>query len=650
MSKWVPLHLHTHYSLLDGLSKPKQVAKRCKDLGYKSCAITDHGTVSGAVSFVKSMRENDIKPILGCEFYLSEKSATIKDKENRTLSHLVVLAKNKVGWERLIEATSRSNDEELFYFKPRLDLDILSEYCDGNLIAFSGHMGSDLANILFHDWKKAYNSQSENEVKQHLKDNYLEEAKILSNKYQEIFGDGNFYIEIQLIDQENSPAARVIGDCLREVSRETRIPAVATADSHYPTKEDAVDQRLLLCAALKTTLKNVKKKLSEGQEVGLSSFFRSNNYHIPSEDEMVDLHTEEELRNSLAISETCEEYDILDKPMLPKFNHEGYSSEHDLLTSLCREGWKKLLKNNGKIDDEENLNIYLERIKEELFVIKEANLAGYFLIVRDIVRYARQENWIPGPGRGSAAGCLISYLIGITRVDSIEYGLIFERFYNAGRNTEEHVSLPDIDIDIPADKRDDAIEYIRNKYGQKKVGQMITFGRLQGRSAIKEVLRANDACSYDEMNRITKNLPHEAEVSDQLQEMDSSSVIMWTLVNQPDSLKDWCYLTEDGILDGEYSKLFEQAMRIEGTFKSQGKHAAGVVISSHDLNTVCPMVRQKNSKEKIAGLEMEDLESMGHVKFDILGVSLLDKIMGVRDQLCKLGAFDNEERVMCGNT
>ena len=223
--------------------------------------------------------------------------------------------------------------------------------------------------------------------------------------------------------------------------------------------------------------------------------------------------------------------------------------------------------------------------------------------------------------------------MGITQVDPIEYGLIFERFYNAGRNTDDHVSLPDIEIDVPASKRDETIDNIRNKYGQQRVGQMVTFGRLQGRSALKEVLRMNEACGFDEMNSITKSLPHEHEISDQLAEMDDPSVIKWTLMNQPETLRDYCRLNDDGKLEGDYSKLFSQAMRIEGTFKSQGKHAAGVVISSHSLNKVCPMVRDKKGSEKIAGMEMNDLEAMGHVKFDILGISLLDKIMGVRNQL-----------------
>ena len=333
----------------------------------------------------------------------------------------------------------------------------------------------------------------------------------------------------------------------------------------------------------------------------------------------------------MQIADMSEEYDILGSPTLPKFKCPEDVEEETYLRQLCREGWKAKLSNTSKLGPNEN--IYVDRITKELEVISDANLSGYFLIVRDIVANIKENDWLPGPGRGSAAGCLVSYLIGVTQVDPIEHGLIFERFYNAGRNTEDHISLPDIDIDVPATKRDETIDYIREKYGRDKVGQMVTFGRLQGRSALKEVLRMNQACSYDEMNVITKSLPHEHEISDQLADMGGQSVIEWALANQPDTLRDYCRLNDDGTLEGDYSKLFEQAMRIEGTFKSQGKHAAGVVISSNSLDKVCPMVRDKKGSEKIAGMEMNDLEAMGHVKFDILGVSLLDKIMGIRSVL-----------------
>jgi len=629
MNRWTPLHLHTHYSLLDGLSKPSQVADRCSELGYGSCAVTDHGTISGAISFVKAMQDKNIKPILGCEFYLSEQECSIRDKSNRSLSHLVVLSRNKKGWDKLIQATSRSNDDDIFYFKPRLDLDLLADYCDGNLISFSGHMGSDLANILFTNYREGYNAATYEEAGQALDPDWKKKATFLAEKYREIFGKDNFFIEIQLIDKENAPSTILIAECLREVSKLTGISCVATADPHYPTRQDASDQRLLLCSAMKTTLNKIESKMSSGEDVGLSSFFRSNNYHIPSMDEIASINTQEEIDNSILIEDMCEEYEILGSPMLPTFSCPDNLTEDEYLRELCRHGWKSLLKAGNKIEEPDKLQAYLHRIKKELEIIQGANLSGYFLIVRDIVGYVKDNGWLPGPGRGSAAGCLVSYLVGITKVDPIEHDLLFERFYNAGRNTDNHVSLPDIDIDVPAEKRDDTIGYIRSKYGKNKVGQMITFGRLQGRGALKEVFRVHEACNFDEINSITKHIPQEHEISDQLEDMNEPSIIKWALINQPEGLKEWCHMNDDEQLEGKYSKLFEQAIRLEGTYKSQGKHAAGVVISSENLSEVCPMVRDKHGEEKVAGLEMQDLEAMGHVKFDVLGINFLDKIMKI---------------------
>ena len=225
----------------------------------------------------------------------------------------------------------------------------------------------------------------------------------------------------------------------------------------------------------------------------------------------------------------------------------------------------------------------------------------------------------------------MSYLIGITEVDPIEYDLIFERFYNEGRNTDDYVSLPDIDMDVPSEHRDEVIDYIKEKYGQDKVGQMITFGRLQGRAALKEVLRINDAVSFTEMNTITDGIPDEAKISDQLELMDDKSIIRWTLENEPDELKNWCIMDDDGNLSGSLSHLFEQAIKIEGTNKSRGKHPAGVIISKYRLADVCPMTIDK-SGDPIVDFEMVALEAQGHVKFDVLAIDLLSKIMDISNE------------------
>lgn len=395
--------------------------------------------------------------------------------------------------------------------------------------------------------------------------------------------------------------------------------------TYYTKKEHANLHRILLCSELKTTLPHIQKQLRKNElDANIAEYFANDNKYIIAGKMYATLEK---------IYKECEDYDILNKPMLPEFNCPDGLSEEEYLKSLARKGWRELLINTDKVKDPVKKQVYADRFNTELQVIKDANLFGYFLIVQDIIRYVNDSGWMSGPGRGSAAGCLISYLIGITQIDPVEYDLLFERFYNAGRNTDGHISLPDIDMDVPGKKRDDVIDYLKNKYGHEHVSQMITFGRLQGRSAIKEVLRVNEACSFGEMNAITKSVPNEAEISDQLAEMDDDdrSIIRWSLINRPDELRDFCYINDDGNLEGDYAEYFQQAIDIEGTFKTQGKHAAGVVISKEPLHKVCPMVKQKGSSEKIAGLEMTDLEALGHVKFDVLGITLLDKLMYIRD-------------------
>ena len=395
--------------------------------------------------------------------------------------------------------------------------------------------------------------------------------------------------------------------------------------SYYTKQSQATLHRILLCSELKTTLPKIQNKIRKKElQADVSEYFTKDDKYI----------IEDKCTKALEdIYNQCEDYDILNKPMLPKFECPDGLSEENYLKKLARKGWRELLIATGKVDNELEKQKYLDRFNKELQVIKDANLFGYFLIVQDIIRYVNDSGWMSGPGRGSAAGCLISYLIGITQIDPVQHDLLFERFYNAGRNTDGHVSLPDIDMDVPGKKRDDVIDYLKNTYGKEHVSQMITFGRLRGRSAIKEVLRVNDACSFSEMNAITKSVPNEADISDQLAEMDDEdrSIIRWSLLNRADELRDFCHITEAGKLEGDYAEYFQQAIEIEGTFKTQGKHAAGVVISKEPLQNVCPMVKQKGSTEKIAGLEMADLEALGHVKFDVLGINLLDKLMKIKE-------------------
>jgi len=403
-------------------------------------------------------------------------------------------------------------------------------------------------------------------------------------------------------------------------------------DIYYTNKNQAPLHRILLCSKMKTTMPKVQKALANREPVENSVFFESNDFYLKDKSEISKILVEDPSMDTFdEIFNKCENYNILSQPMLPKFQTPNGETQKDYLRTLAREGWQKLL--SHKIKDDELKKAYGDRFRSEYAVIEEAKLFGYFLIVWDVINYCVSQGWTVGPGRGSAAGCLISYLIGITQIDPIEFDLLFERFYNAGRNTEDHISLPDIDMDVPGGKRDEIISYLKDKYGQNNVSQMLTFGRLQGRSALKEVLRVNNACGFSEMNEITKSIPDEAAISDQLAEMDEEdrSIIKWALLNNPEDLRDYCFVNDAGYLEGDYSEYFQQAIDIEGTFKTQGKHAAGVVISADELYKVCPMVNPKSGIEKIAGLEMADLEALGHVKFDVLGINLLDKLMMIKE-------------------
>jgi len=605
---------------LDGLSKPEQIAQRCKSLNISSCALTDHGNIAGSVKFHSVMKKNNIKPILGCELYICDQHASIKDPSNKKLSHLIVLAKNYNGWQKLIKIISESNKPEFYYYKPRLSIDQLSEFLDNNIIGFCGHLGSVVANSIVEN----------NQIKDNWKQDCISSVYLLKER----FGKDNLFLESQLMDQEFTPIQKDLTKCIRELSKETNTKTICTPDAHYCEKEDAVDQRVLLCNNLKTTFIDLNQKLLNNENVAMNCFFVSDNYHILSPEEMRSLHTEEEIENTRLIDSLCEVYDITQNPSLPAYTCPSNMDEAEYLRHLCRGGWRNKNFNTLSKEDQE---IYVNRIKYELEVLQGAGLSSYFLIVQDIVNYVRQQGWLPGPGRGSAAGCLVSFLVGITAIDPIKYGLIFDRFYNAGRNSADHISMPDIDIDVPINKRELIIEYIKNKYGSDKVSQMITFNTMKGRGALKDVLRVYGNITFEEMNNITKHIPDEARIADELQEMKEeygeASIIKWALENNSKELAEWCSIDEDGNLVGPLSKRFEQAIRLEGTKTNQSKHAAGIAINSRPLGDICPMVYDSKNDQTIAGMEMQDLESLGIVKFDILGIAMLDKIMTIQQLL-----------------
>lgn len=424
---------------------------------------------------------------------------------------------------------------------------------------------------------------------------------------------------------------------------------------YYSEQKDAILHRIVLCSGFKTTLKKAKD-IDFGE---YKTFFDSDEYYFRACNKIHDF-----TNNTRLISE-LEDYTIFSQPKLPKVDCQGVP-EDEYLTQLCRDGWRKKL-SHLKGDKKQQ---YADRVKYELGIINGFGLSGYFLIVQDIIAYVRNNGWLPGPGRGSAGGCLVSYLLGIIDIDPLKYDLLFSRFLNAGRFSKDNISLPDIDMDVPSVYRDDIIEYIKNKYGKERVYQMITLGRLQGRSAVKEVARVYGNISYTELNELTQSLPQEASISDELEEMDIKSVILWTLEDDrrketemikareslrqslvaegtvsnseidtalttkiPDKRKlhKWCKIDQDGNLSGELSDLFDLAIRIEGTYKNQGKHAAGVVISNEDLINDAPLIQDKNG-DKIVGFEMSDLDKVGLTKFDVLGINLLDKIMEITNE------------------
>lgn len=545
------------------------------------------------------------KPVLGIELYICEDNASVKTEENRKCLHLCILARNTTGWKQILKIVAACNHSDHHYYgKPRLSLEQLSQYLDGNIIGFSGHLGSNVADQIQRFGKEA--------------------GKKCALYLESIFGKGNFFLEVQLMDRIHSPEQVPLTETIREISKETNIPIIGTPDAHYCRKEDAPLQRVLLCSNMGVNMKEAMKP-----DFQLRGFFISDRFHIPTYEEMISYgHTAEELENTNKILESIEKYDILSSPQLPEFPCPNGLTEEEYLTQLCRDGWKELI--TCQIPEEKK-QVYLDRVMYELDVIKRNNLCGYFLIVWDIINFCKKQGWLTGVGRGSAAGCLVSYLIGITKVDSVKYDLMFERFYNEGRAG----SLPDIDSDFEVEHRDEVVDYIRQKYGDDKVTQIITFGNLKGKKAISEVLRAYNQMPFEEIKRITNNIIEEHKITDELQEMEeeeegSASILRWCLENRPNQFKEWCELDEEHNLKGEFAEMFKQAMRLEGVKANASRHAAGVVVSKNRLDEVCPMVIDAKTKKYIGGLTMNDMEAIGLCKMDILGLTFLSKMSKIK--------------------
>lgn len=605
---YFPSRCHSHYSILLSTLKPTTIAETAKKRGYPAVCLTDFTTVSGAIEFYKECKKNQVKPILGCEILVTD-NPSVKP------STLTLLSKNITGWKTLLRIISESNS---LGGTPHITLEQLTAYDLANFICIDGYEGSRLFYEIFSDCRSAYFIEDYDELAQNCLHRDWHDVGIsyISNM-RSIFVD--YFIEstVEECCSETNPLPVLMSKCALDLAKSSGSEVLIDNPVYYLDAVGAVDQRVLLCSHLKCTMSGLNNKIASGDLLSnrLNIFLKSTFFKFH------DLpHS-----NHAKIYEKCEDYEITSTPKLPKFQCPDGMSEIEYLKSLCRAGWLQKLKKSGAIETPEKIEEYKQRVVYELDVIDRAGLAGYFLIVQDYVNEFRNRGVLVGPGRGSAAGSLVAYLLGITLVDPIVYGLLFERFFNPGRITPGKISLPDIDMDFPPNVREEVIQYLRDKYGHDKVGQIVTYGRLQGKSALKEVLRVNEYCSFEEMNTITAILPSEGAISDQLEEVEDHSIIAWALENEEKRLKDYCYI-KDGELHGDYSRAFSQAMRLEGIFKSIGKHAAATIVSSEPLENFCPMIKTSRSAEKVIGYDMYSSEDAGAVKMDILGVSSLQKV------------------------
>jgi DNA polymerase-3 subunit alpha len=604
---FVPIQNTTHFSLLNSISTPESLCKRADELGYKSLGLTDYNSISGAVEFMTECKKKKIKPILGTKLRI--------DNEQ----YITLISKNLNGWKNLLKIISASHDvENHINGKAALSYQKFSLRNLSDIILILG----DLESEMFHQCFSLYGftAKDEAEAKIGISANVKDRINDYIDKYRNLFNKDDIFVQVNLLNNYEIPYQKLIADILRESVKDVKV--IAGINSHYTNRTDSTDHRLLMCSDQKTTFGQIDYKYWKN-----SVFFRSNGFHLPSQQEVESLYLPKEIENTELIDSMCEKYDITSKPRLPKFECPNGLSELEYLRKLARDGY------SSKKKQDWDAKLYGDRANTELAVIDKAGLAGYFLIVADYIREAKSRGYLVGPARGSAAGSLICYLADITEVDPIPYKLIFERFYNEGRNSGDNIAYPDIDVDFPKFAREEVIEYVNNKYGKDKVGKMSTFGRLQGRSAIREVLRVHNACDMNTINQISKLLPHEHKIADRLEEDDEESIIRWTLINEPERLQEYVQVNDQGEILGDMANYFEQAIRIEKTYKSQGIHASGIVICDDVLADVSPMVWHQESGEKVIGFDMKSAEKCGLIKMDFLGVSILNKLMFVQNIL-----------------
>lgn len=554
------LHTHTEYSLLDGEASIKKLVARVKELGMDSCAITDHGSMYGVVDFYREAKAQGIHPVIGCEVYMAPRSRfdKVHDIDNKT-SHLILLAENQRGYKNLIKLVSAGYIDG-FYYKPRIDFEMLKEHSEG-IIALSACIAGEVPKAL-------------------LRGDY-DEAKKIALKYAEVLGKDNYFLEIQ--DHGLSEQKRIIPDMLR-LSEETGIGLVATNDIHYLKKEDAKYQDVLMCIQM-------EKKVDDPDRMK----FETEEFYIKSPEEMMSLfeYVPQAIENTEKIAKRCNVDFDFGTRHLPAYAVPDGKDAFEYLRELCQSG---LEKRYSPVSDE-----LQKRLDYELGVIKSMGFVDYFLIVWDFIHFAKNNGVMVGPGRGSAAGSIVAYSLGITMVDPIKYGLIFERFLNP-----ERVSMPDIDIDFAPNGRQKIIDYVVEKYGEGQVAQIITFGTMKAKLAIRDVGRALDI-PYAEVDKVAKLVPFDLKMTIS-KALDISTELHALYENDP-----------------QIKELLDTSMALEGLPRHASTHAAGVVITSEPIVNYVPL--QLNSENFITTQFTKDtVENLGLLKMDFLGLRNLTVI------------------------
>ncbi|MCW6678110.1 DNA polymerase III subunit alpha [Anaerococcus sp. NML200574] len=558
-TKFTHLHLHTEYSLLDGYSRIDKLLDKCLDLGMDSVAITDHGSMYGVIEFYKQATKKGIKPIIGCEVYVSEKDHKIKDPTNKRYYHLILLAENEIGYKNLVKIVSEAYVNG-FYYKPRVSFDFIKDHTEG-LIALSACLNG--------------------EVNQRILENDMEAAISTAKKYEEAFGKSNYFLEIQ---DHGIPEQKQVNKGVAYLHRKLGIEMVATNDVHYIEREDSYLQDVLLCIQTGALVKDENRMRMPNRE-----------FYLKDPDTMSEIFKDYEraVENTTKIADRCKLEIKFHEPHLPYYTKlpKGLSNL-DYLKLLVNQGISKKYKNPT--------SEIVERVKKEIEVINSMGYVDYFLIVWDFVNYARNNDIAVGPGRGSAAGSIVSYALDITQIDPIKYNLIFERFLNP-----ERVSMPDIDIDFDYVLRDKVVEYVNDLYGRDHVSQIITFGRMQARNAIRDVGRVL-YIAYGKVDTIAKQIPA------------TIGMTIDKALEESDSFRASYHK------DAESKRLIDTARKLEGLPRHTSIHAAGVVISKDPLTEIIPLALSNDLV--VTQFDMTEIEELGLLKMDFLGLRNLTVI------------------------